>query len=883
MVQVETPATGPVQGARSTASMLRARTTVPAGPARAVHRPALDARLDEAAQHRLTVLSAGPGWGKTTAAALWAAARPPRSTAWLTLEAHDDTLAAFWRDVLEALRASGAVPEGHPLRRLHVPARVSDDFLRRAYRGVDELPRPVTLVLDEFHLIGDADVLGSVEDLLRYPLPLRLTLLTRSDPPLALHRLRVDGELTEVVAQDLAFDGPSAVALAAAEGVHLSREQADQAVRDTDGWPAGLRLHLRTARRGNGTAPARSAAEYLIAEVLEHEPPEVQQFLLLTSVTTSVCPELAAALAPGSRPRATLDALVAANDFVSPLGDGTWFRYHPLLREMLQGQLHLEDPDAFRQAHRRAARWLARHDEPQRALEHALAAEDWALVGEVFAEAAAPGLGTAERDAVADLLARVPYADLPPSAPLELCAAALAFATGRHEACHAHLERARALTRGTPDPVSGTLLHLIAAASARAVGDVDAAAVAGAAAEADLDRVPWPFPALDAYRTAAVGHHAAGTLWTGHPAESVPALTALLADAPAQPPSLALLDARSTLALAHAFDGALDDGERVGRRVIEDARAWGWTEHVQARPAHAAVAWSRLLRADVDEADRMLALGLAAEAGGPEPASAHLVLVLQALAAVSRGRARAAARALADAERVAGRIGAPAQTADLLARARLEVHLISPPGAVVRRPVAGGPPSRPVAQLCHARALLAAGRHHEALGLATAVAEQGERDDAVDLLTRVEAWIACAAARLHLSGPGPEQPLTRALELAGPRRLVRPFLSARPPGLDAPLAHALVGRPDALAATLRQRMAAGSPTEPPDGPVEALTERERAILAALPSMASNAEIGAEFFVSVNTVKAHLKALYRKLDVNTRRDAVRRGRELGLID
>lgn len=864
--------------------MLRARTTVPAGPPRAIRRPVLEARLDDAADRRLTLLSAGPGWGKTTAAAQWARTRPPGTAAWLTLEAQDNTLGAFWRDLLAALVASGAVPDGHPLRGLHVPARVSADFLRRAYRGVDLLPAPVTLVLDDFHLITDADVQASVEDLLRYPIPLRLALLTRTDPLFGLHRLRVEGELIEIIAQDLAFDAPAVVALAAAEGTRLTSEEAEEALAQTDGWIAGLRLHLRAASRGSGPSPARSSAEYLIAEVLDRQTPEVRHFLLTTSVTTSVSVELAAALVPESSPRSTLDGLVAANDFVSRLGDETWYRYHPLLRDMLQGQLLLEDPEGARVAHQRAARWLARHDEPLRALEHALEAEDWELFGEVFAESAAPGLGTAERDALAELLARVPYPDLPPTVPLELCAGALALVQGRHEACRGHLARARELSAdqdGRADPVARALLDLIGAAVARALGDVVVAGTSATAALTALDEVPWPFPALPSYRTTAAGQRAVGLLWAGRPTAALPELAGTVTDGPATPHALAVLDARACLALAHGLTGGLDEGERVGRRVIEDARAWGWTEHVQSRAAHAAVAWSRLLRGDLDEADRLLALGLAAEVGGPDPASAHLLVVLQALAAVSRGRARAAARALLDAEHVAGACGPAPLTGDLLARARLEVHLVAGPAAVRRAP-AGAPPGRAVAQLCHARALLAAGRHHEALRLATAVAEHGEQDDTLDLLTRVEAWVACAGARAHLPGPGPEPALAHAVRLASERRLVRPFLAARPPALDVPLVRVIEGHSDPLTAALRRHLdlpdpgTGGSTAEP-------LTERERAILAALPTMASNAEIGAEFFVSVNTVKAHLKALYRKLGVSTRREAVRRARELGLLD
>jgi LuxR family transcriptional regulator, maltose regulon positive regulatory protein len=152
-----------------------------------------------------------------------------------------------------------------------------------------------------------------------------------------------------------------------------------------------------------------------------------------------------------------------------------------------------------------------------------------------------------------------------------------------------------------------------------------------------------------------------------------------------------------------------------------------------------------------------------------------------------------------------------------------------------------------------------------------------------DALTRTEALLTRAAALAHTARSGVDDAIGEALVVAGPDRLAAPFLAVRDPVLDERLARLVTVRPGALAASLRDKIGPAPVGQEPEPLLEPLTERELAMLAALPTMQSNIEIAADFYVSVNTVKAHLKALYRKLGVGTRRDAVRRGRDLGLLD
>ncbi|MBD8079580.1 LuxR C-terminal-related transcriptional regulator [Cellulosimicrobium arenosum] len=905
MVSVE-PGAEPEVARRSpvASGALRARTTIPVLTPSTVRRPALEHRLTASVARRLTLVSAGPGWGKTTAVAAWARSLPGPRIAWLTLELFDNTPTAFWSDLLAALRASGAVPPGHPLDAVSVPSRMSSELLRRILGGLELLPEPVVVVLDDYqHLVG-ADVSATVDDLLRYPLPVHLVLLSRLDPLLGLQRLRGQGEVVEIGAAELAFDAPAIASLGSRAGRTFDDGEVERLLDETGGWAVGVRLQVEAPPDLVGHARAeRSAAEFLLGEVLDRQSPAARRFLLRTSLAATMCVELATAMAPGAPAGRLLPELAAANGFVTALGEeGVWYRYHPLLREMLRGELLLEDPAAVLEVHRAAAGWLVHHGEPLRALEHAVASKDWSLVGEVFVDGAAVHLVGPHRAAVAAVLGQVPYAELEPDVALHLCAAAIANVGDRYDAARHHLSRARALLaddgRAAASP-SAVLLELLDASAARSLGDVRRLAAAAAAALAAVEAVPFPFPALETYRELALAHREAGLAWcatTGSPwggtrRERVGVLGAGAAgtdDAVSAAQGLVDLGARAASALLDVAEGRLADGETSARAALDTVRPRGWDTQVQARTAHAAIVWARYLHAVDDGLDRALAHALAADAGGREPASEAAVRLLQSLVAASRGHGRAARHALAAADGALGPTAAPPVLADLWARAATELRLLERavpgPGGRVASPTSRGDRdglgSRAVTAVCRARILLADGMTGAALSALEGVPDgPGER---ADDLTAVEATLLEAAALARAGTRRADRVVARALDTAAPEQLARPFLTVSTPELCALVTRAVSRRDDALALRLRALLPRSGGALEPAPIVEPLTQRELSILAVLPTMESNVEIAEDFFVSVNTVKAHLKALYRKLDVGSRREAVRRGRDLGLL-
>jgi LuxR family maltose regulon positive regulatory protein len=872
---------------------------VPELPRRYVDRPRLTAMLDDLRGNPVTIVCAPPGWGKTVMLGAWAA-QHPGGCAWLTLEPGDGSL--FWEYVLAALRAAQAVDETQFAATAEAGAGASaadalPDRLAAWSAGPGE---PVSLVIDDFHELTDPGVLGQVETLVRHlGERLRLVLGTRADPALPLHRWRLNGVLGEVRGADLSFTLAETGALLAAHEVRISESALADLHGVSEGWAASLRLAALSM--AGSPEPERVAAEfathdrvlsdYLLSEVLDRLPEDFRDVLLRTSVLDEVNPALVAALTDRADGARVLAGLERANALVARrAGPGDWYRYHPLLAQILRSELQRQHADAVGDLQRRAARWYTRNGQPACAIRHALAAGDWSYAVDVLTAHWPDVVPGARRHVLAE----------PVAAPSDLVRAdsrlALAFAADRLDAddgigASAFVRLADRVLVGGARGGTEPMVLAFRLAAAQVSGDLTR--VLATAPQLLADGGEGADGVREQTRALALVALGGARLHLGEPDAAEPLLRDGLALAVEAALDRVQLTAMSQLAVLAAVQGRLHAAERMARRALDLGAAAGQDG--------GDLVWARLALAEV-----------AHERAEPEEAAYHLNRALDttgnARPAVLAGTSVMRARLLAAAD-------LPGKACAVLTGAREQLADAGPPPlldtaldlveADVRAALAGAAQARqlltraarypwvqPWAAVAGAGLDLAAGRA-AAAATATAPLVGGPAEPAPSPLLTVRAALVHARATHRL---GDRRRCTRALEAAlqaaAAEDFRRPFADA---GAEmAGLLTAHLGGPTAhraLAVELADWLAgqaAGGQAGGAAGSgastqlLEQLTDRELAVLRYLQSMMSNVEIADTMCVSVNTIKTHVKNIYRKLDTGRRRDAVRRARELRLL-
>jgi LuxR family maltose regulon positive regulatory protein len=370
--------------------------TVDRATPRLIDRGELLVALDGAAAGKVTIISAPAGSGKTSLLRAWAD-RPgqPHGLAVLQVQRdqHDDQ--QFWLALLDAVRQATGADSGAE------PSAGTPDFNGPAMAGrvLSELADArdgITLVIDDLHELHSPEALAQLTRLLtNLPPHVHAILATRHDVRLGLHQLRLAGELAELRAADLRFSERETRELLEASGIALSEAGVALLHQRTEGWAAGLRLAAislaghpdpeRFVAEFSGSD--RMVAEYLLAEMLDRQPPDVQELLLRTSLLDRVNGELADLLTgrPGSE--RILLSLEDANAFVESLGpERTWFRYHHLLADFLRLELRRTLPEEVPALHRRAAGWFTVQGQVVNAVRHTQAAGDWADAARLLAD-----------------------------------------------------------------------------------------------------------------------------------------------------------------------------------------------------------------------------------------------------------------------------------------------------------------------------------------------------------------------------------------------------------------------------------------------------------------------------------------------------------------
>jgi LuxR family maltose regulon positive regulatory protein len=876
---------------------------VPAGQ-RLLQRRRLFERLSATPAGGVALVSGPPGSGKTVLVRSWLeAAGLGDLAAWVSIERGERDGQRFWLSVIDAI--AGAVGGDAPVARISpAPGLRGETIAERVLTDLEALERPVVLAIDDLHELESAGALASLERFLaRLPAHARVVLMTRVDPALGLHRLRVAGALTELRPPALRFSRDETRELLEVARVALSDADVGLLHARTEGWVAGLRLAAislaehpdpeRFVREFSGSE--RTVAGYLLAEVLERQPPEVRDLLLRTAVLERVSGELADALTGGSGAERILQELEEANAFVAALDVGrSWFRYHHLFADLLRLELRRLHPTMIEPLHRAAAQWLEHHGDVVEAVRHAQAAEDWPQAARLVAGNYLGLILDGRTATLRGLLAAFPPDALEAYPELALAFAKSRLHDGRLDESAACLDAAERLGTGTPAERRRRLdLPLAEArlALARRRGDLPTvleemqSLKEMQSLEAALSSQPPSEAPNDDLRAAALMNLGIAELWSLRLDDARRDLEEALA--------LARQIERPYLeigCLAHLGFAAPLSGVPVSAALeltelatsIAEGHGWG-TEPVVAA-AHAVSGLELVWLGRFAEAEDRLDRAHGALRPDGEPGTELIVHHARGLVRLAQGRLSEALAAFRAAQRMQALLASEHPLTNELLNRILQAQVRMGETAAARAALARMDPEH------RARADIR-------IAAATLCLADGDPQPAVELLgpviertapvlhagwAAIEASLLDAAARERLGDRrAAEASIERALEVAEPEGIILPFALAgvrelleRQRGHRTAHATLVTGILDVLAGA--------SPRLPPPPLPEPLSDAELRVLRYLPSNLMATEMASELRVSANTVRTHLRHIYAKLDAHSRTEAVTRARQIGLL-
>ena len=862
----------------------------PEPPEIAVARMRLVSLLDPPPQRSVTVVVAPAGYGKTVLLSQWAAARSGTRVGWLTAEPEDNEPGRFPILLWRALASTGAIQPlttGSPggVDEYRTGGRFAGAVLA-ALRGSP----PVTVVLDDAHVLTDPLLLDELRALIdQLPSWVHIVVGTRVDPPFVRYRDRVTGKVADLRQDDLAFNRDEAGELVRRLlGRDLTTEQLDALVTRTEGWTVGLQLAAVSLRDRADVGhfidtfadDGRHVADYLTEEVLCHQPADVRRFLLSSCILDRMSGPLCDAVTGTSGGEAMLARLERLSLFVTRLDSGSeWCSYHPLFRSLLRHHLRDEDAAGEQARLRRAAAWYLDNDD-LRGIDYLVEAGAWhEVIDAAVAHAGALFVG-GRAPMVARMLSSVPHAVWRNRPDVLLHLAAISLLDGDPAAAEEHLDHIGAIASATP--ADRDVADLLQARVALDQGDAAASIAAAGRAledvegldESDMPDVLGLTGSRDDLTAGALLTRGVALVYQGEPVTARASLEASLRVGH----PIWHISALGALALLDAWSGRLNAAEEGAARALSLARELRLAEHAVTVDAHLASACVARARGDVGEAARCLkdtdrqVHPWRTQVGGALVAieRAHLALAydgvrpdpLALLADLRAAGVRPLPRVIEGSRRSAearllisvGDLDGAARVIERAPHDLVDVVATKVGLAIRRGDLAGARclldrwPDEPTPRAQQDHLLWLAIVDYQSGNDGSAVARFTEAVAAAEPDRNLGTFQAAAA---HLRGPA------LALYRTAPTPFVRSIV-------DLSAGHA-----------------ARIPTSMP-GLVEHLTERELLVLAYLPSHLSNAEIAQRLDVSVNTVKTHLRHIYRKFLVTGRREAVASAEQMRVI-
>ena len=889
--------------------ILATKLAIPPHRADVVLRPRLTRGLNDALAGRLTVISAPPGFGKTTLVTEWLSEFTNRDrVAWISLDDGDNDPARFLTYLISAIRTVEREFVPGLLNLLYAPIGGSQSFaLTDLANGLSQMLDPLVLVLDDYHAIADEAVHQALAFILEHqPAQMHVVITTRISPPLPLTLMRTRRELTEFGVEELRFTVDEATSfLNDVMGLDLDEEVIAALDERTEGWIAGLLLAALSGAGDRGGEPDllggddRYIFDYLAEEVIQRQPGDIRQFLMNTAVLQRMSGDLARTLA--GEGLEMLERLVASNLFTIPLDNRrAWYRYHHLFGEFLATRLRELDPDRWREQHRAAAGWFHGQRLFAEAAEHAIAAGDHERLTGILTEVGPGAVQRGDIFTVLRWLEAMPEALIVRDPGLILLQASASMFNFNFADATSWLDRLHLDEMAGDDE---TLALRTEAAATRATL---------ARFEGDGDEVVrQSLIALDLYARSDNPDQPAscvpllhlGAIYdmTGEMRRAVEMLTAAIERAEGSDHRLVELNAMSHLADALCELGRLTDAEKVSREMMELEARLGLRRVAITEAGR--VSRARILRERLryDEA-RILVLDTleTVEATGERRDLAAQVQSLyeRALTEIACGHPAGALEAIDDAmertlrhTRTPGfgwRIGALVAHIQLLTgnfdkaqawanerdlsesgpiayfderpasvRAWIDIDRgrISDARDLLERLIATLIETGREYRLAEARLLLAVVSHRE-----------GDRSAAEELIDLAVGYALSEDCRRMLVDAHPG---IRPLIPAARERAIKRGLDW-PPEIDEMLGD--LGAPGK-----------GSLASNQSALIEPLTARELEVLALLAEGITNREIGDRLFVSLGTVKRHTHNIYSKLGVSSRTQAIIRGQELGMME
>lgn len=873
---------------------------VPRFPRTPIRRERLLAELDYALEGSLAVpvvlLCAPVGAGKTMLLADWVdrlGSRPARdqpTIAWLTVEEGDNDPATLRVSLRAALDNASGPNAAQASRALSASRGDPGGTVTTAPGSVDH---QTWLVIDDAHLIHETGSLSALARFIATASPnLRTIISGRHEPPLTLHRLRLEGKVHEIAHRRLDFTRDEAAQLLAEHGVDLSESDLSTLMTRTEGWAAGIRLAgIMLSGLANPSrlisefgGSNRAVADYLVNEVLSGYSADVREFLAKTSIPSSFTLELAEHLTGNPFAQRILRSLERDNALLSRVDDDqSWYRYHPLLRGYLRAELRGLGADTVRELDRAASTWFARAGKHLRALTHIVDADDAAgivtLVDETGLSLVLAGYG-ARLNA---LLERSPRCarDHPSvrlvRAAAELAAGEAAAAQSMIDALDRENDAARDEPQGYVTDATGRHSHLVLRETLRVQAAIESGGVATA-----LHRLRHSDPGhsgnpeLDAF---ALLHEGIAELYLGDLTAAERHLQQALSHSRAARASGMAVYGLAGLTAVSAVRSDFTECQRRADRAATYARTHllsGNSFHVVAALL---AAWSRTQQPCDAGALHATPPRIAKSRN---PVVNRVAAILSTLIEFDTAEDKhGTLAALREQPRDTGEerpapLGVTAMTTPPLQRACLEVGENGWAQSVLEDAERDLGPCGEVSLMTAVMQL-----HHrrlDAAGQSLAPVLSGELP-CITPVNLIRAWILeFLIAHDRDRSPRAHDALLHAMSLASPERIVRPFHDG------GTRMHEVLTRDrgrfgvyENFAETVLRTIPAATQSL-----TDLLTPRELDLVKELPSWRTADQIAAELCVSVNTVKTHLRGIYRKLNVNNRRDAIAAARAHGLL-